>query len=305
MTPVQKVIPFGPQQTPIMSSPPTRAFALFGPTSIPEAYVEPHAIPPSWLNDPRVRALSSQSFRVACYLRSGLPPPLVEQMQVIRSEIQKSGLFSDRDLEQLLNARDDVEPDVPMVRLRSTGLIPAEWNDRFLRFYKAYGMARDRGGAERAWMKLERSAKQTGIDLEHVILCASRSQREGAFRPNLLRKRPATWLNQNCWEDDIDGGEFPPTSIPLIELFNRKCPRAEKVVAYSPARSDAVRHALARMDLNRWTYYFDACAQFPHLFDFVKGPVPITTALSPEMERKVREEVKRHLSQSPRAEDVR
>lgn len=301
MGPAQKVIQFTAQQNPRMTSDRNVVRSLFDPGSLPEVPPIAESLIGDWLKDPRVRNLTSDSFRIAAYIRAGLPPPKVERMHVIRAEIRRSGLFSEQDLSRLAGAEDDLAEDVPMIRLRSCGLVPVEWNGRFTRFYKAYGMARDRGGAERAWMQLERAAKQSNIDLERVIEGATRSQREGAHRPNLVRKRPTTWLNQNCWEDEIDGGEYPATSLPLITLFNEMCPRAEKVVSYSPARSDAVRHALVRMGMDKWTLYFMACARYHYLFDFVKGEVPITTALSPEMERKVREELRKHNAASAAA----
>lgn len=295
MAPMQKVIAFGYPQNPSMSTEPTAR------THAPDLFdVKAARLPAEaamsaswqdWLQDPRVQSLSGEAFRASCYLRVSLPPPLMSQHQSLRSELLRCGLFSAEDMLLLQSSVD--HGDQPMVRLRSVGLIPVAWNERFIRFYEAYGMARDRGGAERAWAKLERASLQTPLDLEVVISGANRSRMEGAFRgANLIRKRPATWLNEGCWDDDIDAGEYPRSSLSLIDLFNRHCPRAEMVETYSPARSDAVRAALQRMDLDRWSHYFNACSQFPELFDFIKGPVPITTALSPEMERKVREAVR-------------
>lgn len=292
MRPVQKVFGFGTPQNPTMMSTRPSAPDLFDVKGLRQEPAEGSAWA-DWLQDPRVLRLTGDAFRVACYLRCRLTPPKTALENNLLSELSKSGLFSVEDLHLLHDSADALgAPDEPMVRLPSVGAVPASWNERFIRFYEAYGFARDRGGAERAWMKLERAARQSGIDLEIVITAAGRAKLEAGFRANSMRKRPSSWLNACCWDDDIDGGEYPTASLPLIEFFNRLCPRAEIVETYSPARSDAIRAALQRMPIERWEKYFLACAQLPELFEFVKGPVPITTALSPEMERKVREAVR-------------
>lgn len=81
----------------------------------------------------------------------------------------------------------------------------AQLRKRFERFYDAYPKKKDRGRAEKAFMKLKPDDQ-----LLEVMVSALQNQtaeqewktQEGQFVPEW--KYAATWLNGQCWTDEVD-----------------------------------------------------------------------------------------------------
>jgi len=77
-------------------------------------------------------------------------------------------------------------------------------NNGFDQFWDAYPLKRAKGGAERAFKKLN-----PDDDLLETILAAIKAQKNDRVNKTARNefvpdwKHPASWLNQKCWEDEI------------------------------------------------------------------------------------------------------
>ena len=83
---------------------------------------------------------------------------------------------------------------------------PLVVTDNFEVFWKAYPNKKGKAGALAKWNVLK---KQKTLPNIHVILNAIQAQKEwrntakqGEFRPEW--KHPSTWLNQGCWDDEVE-----------------------------------------------------------------------------------------------------
>jgi phage replication O-like protein O len=82
-------------------------------------------------------------------------------------------------------------------------------NEEFDIFYKAYPVHIGRSPAEKSWNKNGRPSLEIILSaIEKQKLWRS-SKKPGEFRPEW--KNPATWLNQKCWDDEVeDNGTSGP-----------------------------------------------------------------------------------------------
>jgi hypothetical protein len=127
-------------------------------------------------------------------------PKMVRTSPEITSKITKE--------RELLTAfaenEDEISSPIPEGRKQSSAGRAGD----FEKFWQAYPRKVGKGGAERAWQKIHSAPA-----LETIILAirdqqAWRDTANGAFRPDW--KHPATWLNQRCWEDQVDMQVEPP-----------------------------------------------------------------------------------------------
>lgn len=77
-----------------------------------------------------------------------------------------------------------------------------KYTDDFDVFYKAYPIHQGRGAAEKAWNKNGRPPLETILKAILSQVLWRKSAKPGEFRPPW--KHPATWLNQKCWEDEVE-----------------------------------------------------------------------------------------------------
>lgn len=66
----------------------------------------------------------------------------------------------------------------------------------FDRFWKAYGLTKDREGAARSWMKIKDREK-----LAEIIIAAAQKAKEEALNTEGTRKYAQGWLSDRRWED--------------------------------------------------------------------------------------------------------
>lgn len=74
----------------------------------------------------------------------------------------------------------------------------------FDRFWNLYPHRKSKGEARKAWEKIEKDSTVVeqiylSIDIQKRYMVEARKR--GEFMPNW--KLPATWLNKQCWEDEV------------------------------------------------------------------------------------------------------
>lgn len=108
------------------------------------------------------------------------------------------------DLLMLLRALDGQATDDFQVRsaygnLRAAAFPPPELVDLFEQFWLAYGRKVDRKPARKAWDKIIKA----GVD-PCMVIEAAREYRQFCLRPNTPnQKNAATWLNNECWDNEL------------------------------------------------------------------------------------------------------
>ncbi len=248
-----------------------------------------------FLDDPRAPHLSDAAFRVGVLHLLGRPFGGGPALTAARVELRRMGLDV-----PTVTPFNPIEPDEPLstVRTRQGKCLPVAWLQRFEKFWDVYDYKKDRLGAVTAWYRLEISNLTSPVDFDAIGVAAERYKVEMSYRPGASRKQAEGWLNDRRFEDVIDGGEYSDEAVQLIQLFNELLPHAEEVSIYSPARAELIRGYLVRSDLKKAANYFMFLGANPELLSFVQGPWPLTTILSPEVERKARELRAAQLKQS-------
>ena len=105
-------------------------------------------------------------------------------------------------------AKRDLLPDPPFGNSRKLSAIsPSNSNSNskssskeaalFERFYSSYPLHKERGAAEKAFTKALGRA-----EAEEIIAGAER-YRDDPTRDPKFTKHPATWLNRDCWKDEV------------------------------------------------------------------------------------------------------
>jgi hypothetical protein len=130
------------------------------------------------------------------------------------------------------NRREDKKPPLPPVGGNLNGSKPKDngmpkiHRDRFDRWYAAYPNKKSPGAARKAWMKIKPDDELTdrmvaAVDAQRREKQSLRDARE--FCPEW--KHPASWLNQECWEDEVRSGSTNPAackpSKPVEKLAQR------------------------------------------------------------------------------------
>lgn len=90
----------------------------------------------------------------------------------------------------------------------------AELMERFERWYQHYPKKRNRGQAEKTWLKMAPSEDMTAQMIEAVTVAAKSPgwvKDNGQFIPN-----PSTWLNAKGWLDDICAVPSGPPGVELL-----------------------------------------------------------------------------------------
>lgn len=67
-------------------------------------------------------------------------------------------------------------------------------------FYEVYPKKRDKAAALKAWKK----AVESGVDPAHITAAATAFARERHGQDPKFTKFPATWLNNGCYDDELD-----------------------------------------------------------------------------------------------------
>lgn len=70
----------------------------------------------------------------------------------------------------------------------------------FLAFWDAYPLKKAKGGARVSWAKVLKAGVEPSVLIGAANAYASWARRN----PQRLIKHPTTWLNQECWEDELD-----------------------------------------------------------------------------------------------------
>ena len=85
-------------------------------------------------------------------------------------------------------------------------------------FWTAYPRRVAKGAARRAW------AKAAAIADPARILEALEAQRAaGVFKETIYTPYPATWLNQERWEDEVGPGGADPRAASLAKRYRAAC----------------------------------------------------------------------------------
>lgn len=71
----------------------------------------------------------------------------------------------------------------------------------FLAFWDSYPLKKAKGGARASWAKVLKA----GVEPSVLIAAASAYASWARQNPQRMIKHPTTWLNQECWEDDLSG----------------------------------------------------------------------------------------------------
>lgn len=89
----------------------------------------------------------------------------------------------------------------PLTPQGADGASAADEPDRFEEFYEVYDRKKKRPDAERAWKKaIKKAAPQVIIDAAQAFITAQKvANKHPHFTPY-----PATWLNAESWDDEID-----------------------------------------------------------------------------------------------------
>lgn len=92
-------------------------------------------------------------------------------------------------------------PNTPLTPQGADGASAADEPDRFEEFYEVYDRKKKRPDAERAWSKAAKKVDpQTIIDAAQAFIAAQKvANKHPHFTPY-----PATWLNAESWNDEID-----------------------------------------------------------------------------------------------------
>lgn len=78
----------------------------------------------------------------------------------------------------------------------------------FQNFWNLYPKKVGKGAAEKAWKKIKPDAVLVNVIFEALVKQSHwRAGRGNQFTPEW--KHPATWLNQRCWEDEVQSGSLP------------------------------------------------------------------------------------------------
>lgn len=80
--------------------------------------------------------------------------------------------------------------------------INKEYSADFLEFYSAYPLKKAKAKAYQAWKKLKPDLHTCLAALQSQMIEKGFLKAEKKFCPEW--KHPATWLNQGCWEDEVE-----------------------------------------------------------------------------------------------------
>jgi hypothetical protein len=76
--------------------------------------------------------------------------------------------------------------------------------DYAVRFWEVYPRRRGKGAAMKALLKV----RKTGLLWETLITGVKKYRGWAATKEIQYVKHPATWLNKECWDDELTAGEF-------------------------------------------------------------------------------------------------
>jgi len=77
-----------------------------------------------------------------------------------------------------------------------------EYSKDFLEFYSAYPLKKSKAKAYKAWKKLKPDLHTCLAALQSQMIEKGFLKAEKKFCPEW--KHPSTWLNQQCWEDEVE-----------------------------------------------------------------------------------------------------
>ena len=77
-----------------------------------------------------------------------------------------------------------------------------EYSKDFLEFYSAYPLKKSKAKAYQAWKKLKPDLHACLAALQSQMIERGFLKAEKKFCPEW--KHPSTWLNQQCWEDEVE-----------------------------------------------------------------------------------------------------
>jgi hypothetical protein len=142
-----------------------------------------------------------------------LPPPPLERSTPYTSN-ECGSKYIDNNINIYKEKEINKEKETPSLVGKESELNPPDIGvapplvvtDNFEVFWKAYPNKKGKAGALAKWNVLK---KQKTLPNIQVILNAIQSQKEwrntakqGEFRPEW--KHPSTWLNQGCWDDEVE-----------------------------------------------------------------------------------------------------
>ena len=77
-----------------------------------------------------------------------------------------------------------------------------KYSDSFLEFYNAYPLKKSKTAAYKSWTKLKPDLDTCLFAIKNQTTEKRELRKAGKFCPEW--KHPSTWLNQGCWEDEIN-----------------------------------------------------------------------------------------------------
>jgi len=111
------------------------------------------------------------------------------------------------------------EKDTPIVPKGTSRISPISYSKEFMDFWNAWP-AGYKAGKDAATKAFERAKQRSGLNgkfIEVIILAIEKQKGSRKWQEGYI-KNPATWLNQGCWNDEIEGSK---TGDPVDEAIEK------------------------------------------------------------------------------------
>lgn len=108
----------------------------------------------------------------------------------------------------------DTEEDTPIVPKGTTKIAPVSYSKEFQEFWEAWP-AGHKTGKDAARLAFDRAKARSGLDGKFVqtVLSAIEKQKHSRKWQEGYIKNPATWLNQGCWNDEVEDASQARDSV--------------------------------------------------------------------------------------------